>query len=68
MAKIFRRKIDYYLATWTCLVAIVSMIMIVGYDYPEAFTFTCLGIGVAFATTTYGVYMSYEGYDFIKNR
>jgi hypothetical protein len=68
MAKIFQRTIDYYLATWTCVVALVSIVMIVKYDYPLSLTLTYLGIGVALSTTTYGFYMLYQGYACIKNR
>ncbi|MDN5285663.1 MAG: hypothetical protein JWR38_1937 [Mucilaginibacter sp.] len=68
MAKIFNRRIDYYLATWTCLVAINGIIMVAGKNYPETFTFTILGIGVALATTSYGVYMLFTGYNYIKKQ
>lgn len=61
MAKIFNRKIDYYLATWTCLVSIASIIMIVRNTEPFPFIQSFLGIGVAFATTAYGVNMLVEG-------
>ena len=68
MAKVFNRKIDYYLATWTCLVAIGAMIITAGHQYTQAFTLTIMGIGVALATSTYGFYMLANGYHLIKQR
>lgn len=68
MAKIFNRKIDYYLATWTCLVAINSIIMMANKNYTQTFTLTILGIGVALATATYGFYMLFTGYNYIKKQ
>jgi hypothetical protein len=61
MAKVFNRTIDYYLASWTCLVAIsVVVIIIKGILLPfSAYTF--LGLGVAITTTSYGFYMMAEG-------
>lgn len=66
MAKVFNRKIDYYLATWTCIIAIASIIIMADNSYSQALTLTFLGIGVALATTTYGVYMLFAGYKLIK--
>lgn len=68
MARIFNRTIDYYLATWTCLVAINSIIMMANKHYEQTFTLTILGIGVALATTTYGFYMLITGYNYIKKQ
>lgn len=66
MAKVFNRKIDYYLATWTCIIAIASIVITAGNSYSQALTLTFLGIGVALATTFYGVYMLLAGYKLIK--
>jgi hypothetical protein len=68
MAKIFNRKIDYYLATWTCLAAITGIVLIAGHQYTQAFTLTIMGIGVALATSAYGFYMLVSGYNLIKKR
>lgn len=62
MAKVFKRKIDYYLATWTCLIAITSIIMILEKTVLPFSVYTYLGVGVAVATTLYGLYMINEGY------
>jgi hypothetical protein len=66
MANIFNRKIDYYLATWVCMVAISGIVMLVqkSITAPHLFAFT--GIGVAMATTGYGLYMLYEGRRYTK--
>jgi hypothetical protein len=68
MAKVFDRKVDYYVATWTCLVAIGSIFMTAGKNYSQTFTLTILGIGVALATSTYGFYMLFTGYNYIKKQ
>jgi hypothetical protein len=68
MAKIFDRKVDYYVATWTCLVAINSIFMTAGNNYSQTFILTILGIGVALATSTYGFYMLFTGYNYIKKQ
>jgi hypothetical protein len=60
MAGIFKRKIDYYLATWTCVIALISIFLIES-GQPQSFTMPLLGIGVGLATTTYGVYMIVVG-------
>ncbi len=67
MAKIFNRKIDYFLASWTCLVAIVSIFMI-NNGKQEAFILGFLGIGVALATAAYGLYILFTGRLFISRQ
>jgi hypothetical protein len=61
MAKVFGRTIDYYLATWTSIVAIAAIILTLNNTLPRPAILTLLGIGVAIATTGYGLYMIYEG-------
>ncbi|MEZ2337482.1 hypothetical protein AB6735_17685 [Mucilaginibacter sp. RCC_168] len=68
MAKVFNRKFDYYLATWTCLAAISAIIMMAGHYYTQALTLTIMGIGVAMATSAYGFYMLVNGYNLIKKQ
>jgi len=63
MASIFKRTIDYYLATWTCIVALSAIIATIYDIAPEATIFAFLGIGVAIATSCYGFYMIYVGKD-----
>ena len=61
MAKIFKRTVDYYLATWTNLVAIIAIILILNKTYPAASVDAFAGIGTAIATSCYGMYMIYTG-------
>lgn len=60
MARIFNRKIDYYLATWTCIVALIAIYM-VKIAVSQSFIYTFVGMGVAISTTAYGFYMIYLG-------
>jgi len=61
MASIFKRTIDYYLATWTCVVALSAIIAIIYDIAPKATILAFLGVGVAVATSCYGFYMIYVG-------
>ena len=63
MAKIFKRKVDYYLATWTCIVALAAIIATANDIVPLTTVFAFLGVGVAVATSCYGFYMIYSGRD-----
>ncbi|MDB5134158.1 MAG: hypothetical protein JWP37_761 [Mucilaginibacter sp.] len=60
MAKLFKRTIDYYLATWTTLIAIGAILLILNKTFPEAKVDAFVGIGTAISTTCYGLYMIYE--------
>lgn len=66
MARIFKRKIDYWLATWTTLIAALAIMFmlkkIISFQGMAAF----VGIGVAIATSCYGIYMIYYGRKMIK--
>ena len=42
MAKIFERKIDYYLATWVTLVAILGIVLVIG-NKSESMIFAAVG-------------------------
>jgi hypothetical protein len=61
MAKIFHRKLDYYLATWTCLVALVSLFSMIKFSEPITQIQPFLGVGIACATVAYGINMLIEG-------
>jgi hypothetical protein len=65
MAKLFNRKIDYYLATWTCLIALTGIIMTLR-DATQSAVFSFTGIGVAIATSGYGFFMIYSGYQYLS--
>jgi hypothetical protein len=66
MAKIFKRTIDYYLATWTCLVAIAAFVIILRGIVTPISVYTLLGVGIALATISYGLQMIKEGKRYIK--
>lgn len=66
LAKIFKRKIDYYLATWTTLVAIAGIILSLNKTFTELQAMAFVGIGTAIATSCYGLYMLYYGAKLIK--
>jgi len=61
MAWLFRRTIDYYLATWSMLVAIAAMILSLKQVLPQPGVLAFTGIGIAIATSCYGLYMLYRG-------
>ena len=61
MASVFKRTIDYYLATWTCVVAFSAIAAVKNNVLPHHTIYALLGMGVAVATTGYGLYMIYEG-------
>jgi len=68
MAKIFSRKIDYYLATYTCLAALICIYLLVTNSASQIFVQGFLGIGVALTTVTYGVYMLSSGYNLVNKK
>jgi len=61
MARVFKRTVDYYLATWTCIAAFSAIAAIVNNVLPQPTIYALLSVGVAIATTGYGLYMIYEG-------
>jgi len=61
LAKVFKRTIDYYLATWTTFVAISAIILILNKTITEVDGFAFTGIGVAIATSCYGIFMVMRG-------
>lgn len=67
MAKIFNRKIDYYLATWTCIIAIVGIILVKENTIQQSTVFSFVGVGTAIATTCYGIYMIRTAHLMINN-
>lgn len=67
LARVFRRTIDYYLATWTTIVAIIGISLILNKSYSTAAVDAFVGVGTAIATSCYGVYMIYTGKRFINS-
>ncbi len=66
MAKIFKRKIDYWLATWATIIAICGIIFTLNKTMPTENIQAFVGIGIALATSSYGIYMISEGKRLIK--
>jgi hypothetical protein len=61
LAKVFKRKLDYYLATWSTLIAILSIIFTLNHTLSPNDIFAFTGIGLAIATSSYGIYMMIYG-------
>lgn len=61
LARVFKRTIDYYLATWSTVVATLAIILSLNHilSQPSVSAFT--GIGLAIATSCYGLFMIYKG-------
>ncbi len=57
LAKVFKRRFDYYLATWSTVVAILGIIFSLNKTLSEHQVMAFLGIGIAIATSCYGFYM-----------
>jgi hypothetical protein len=60
MAWIFKRKIDYYLATWSCLIALAGYFFVLKKILPESANLAFVGFGMAVSTAGYGLYMVYR--------
>jgi hypothetical protein len=61
LAKVFKRTIDYYLATWSTIIATLSIVLSLNKTLTQSGVFTLLGIGIGIATSCYGIYMVTEG-------
>lgn len=57
LAKVFKRTIDYYLATWSTIVAILAIVLTLNKTLSPVGAFGFTGIGLAIATACYGIYM-----------
>ncbi|MDP9047253.1 MAG: hypothetical protein M3N14_03900 [Bacteroidota bacterium] len=57
LARVFKRKVDYYLATWSTLIAVLAIVFSLNKTLalPGILAFT--GVGIAIATSCYGMYM-----------
>lgn len=54
---IFKRKIDYWLATWTTGIAVLGIFFTLNKIFSFQWISAFVGIGVAIATSCYGLYM-----------
>jgi hypothetical protein len=61
LAKVFKRTIDYYLASWSTIIAIIAIVLSLNKTFNEAETFAFVGTGIAIATSCYGTYMVISG-------
>lgn len=61
MAKIFKRNVDYYLATWSTVIAGFGIVFTLNKTMPLTYIQAFLGIGLAVATSGYGIYMLGNG-------
>lgn len=66
LAKVFKRKFDYYLATWSTLVAVSAIVLSLNKTFNQSEVFALLGIGIAIATSSYGIYMTISGQRLLK--
>jgi len=61
LAKVFKRTVDYYLAGWATLIAIMAFVFTLNKTMPPNFVMAFVGIGIAIATSLYGFYMLVKG-------
>nr|WP_199076780.1 hypothetical protein [Pedobacter sp. ASV19] len=61
LAWVFRRKIDYFLATWSCIIAISAIYFSLHQTFSQGNILAMVGTGLALATIAYGIYMIYKG-------
>lgn len=57
MARLFKRNFDYYVATWTCIVALIGIWLLVANVASTQKVTVIVGSSCAIATTAYGLYM-----------
>ena len=57
MARIFRRRVDVWLATWLCVVAVAGIVAVLATDLPVPDVWGAVAVGAASTTAVYGVYM-----------
>ncbi|MBD1386016.1 hypothetical protein IDJ75_12050 [Mucilaginibacter rigui] len=58
MGKIFKRTIDYYLATWSTIIAVCGIVFTLKKLMPANSILAFLGVGLAIATSCYGLNMA----------
>jgi len=61
LAKVFKRTVDYYLATWSTIIAVLAIVLTLNKTFTETWTFAFTGVGIAIATSCYGFYMVMKG-------
>lgn len=58
LAKIFDRKMDYYIGAWSTMIAVLAMVLVLNHTLGKMQTIAFTGIGLAVATTCYGINMT----------
>ncbi|MCC8424606.1 hypothetical protein [Mucilaginibacter sp. UR6-11] len=66
MAKLFKRTLDYYIATWSTIIAICGIVFTLNKSMAPAHITLFVGMGMAFSTTCYGLYMIRAGIKYIR--
>ena len=66
LAKVFKRTIDYYLATWSTIIAILAIVFTLNKTLTPQAVFAFMGTGLAIATSCYGIYMMMRGWKLPK--
>ncbi|ASU32418.1 hypothetical protein [Mucilaginibacter xinganensis] len=61
LARVFKRTIDYYLATWSTIIAVLGIAFSLNHTLSQPNVSAFTGIGIAVATSCYGLYMIYKG-------
>jgi len=58
---VFKRTLDYYLATWATLIAVLSIIFTLNKTLTANDVLAFVGVGIGIATSCYGLYMIKDG-------
>lgn len=61
LAKVFKRTIDYYVATWSTIIALLGFVFTLNKTLLHNEVLAFVGIGIAIATSCYGFYMVIAG-------
>jgi hypothetical protein len=68
LAKVFRRKFDYFMGAWTTLVAILGIAFILKTSADRNFINSVVAICCAISTSFYGIKMTLEGHQLLSLR
>jgi hypothetical protein len=66
LAKVFKRTVDYYLATWSTVIAVLAIVFVLNKTMTENTAMAFVGAGIAIATSCYGIYMMIRGWKIEK--
>ena len=66
LAKVFKRTLDYYLATWSTLIALCGFWFTLRHIMPVNYVTAFVGAGIGVATTCYGIFMIRAGRKVMK--